>query len=142
MSRRDRHGRGLRGRLVPPVVVVGERQVAVPAALTRAGRFDDLVRGVLADLERRWPGRLDGMEAVVEEVPAELVGTEGVVADDTAGGTVPLARLIAGPVPRLVVYRRPLEARAHDRGDLADLVREVVHDAVTDLLGVDRDELD
>jgi hypothetical protein len=55
---------------------------------------------------------------------------EDVVADETAGGAVPLGRLLPAGVdsrgrrtaPRVVVYRRPLEARANDRHDLADLV--------------------
>jgi predicted Zn-dependent protease with MMP-like domain len=41
-----------------------------------------------------------------------------------------------------VVYRRPLEARAADRGDLADLVHDVVVDQVARLLGLDPDEVD
>jgi predicted Zn-dependent protease with MMP-like domain len=41
-----------------------------------------------------------------------------------------------------VVYRRPLEARAVDRLDLADLVHDVVVDQVARLLGMDPDDLD
>ena len=43
-SRRDRHGRGLRGRLVP---------AEVPLARSRAEQFDDLVLDAVEDLERR-----------------------------------------------------------------------------------------
>jgi hypothetical protein len=41
-----------------------------------------------------------------------------------------------------VVYRRPLEARAADRLDLAELVREVVVDQVARLLQVDPEDVD
>ena len=41
--RRDRHGRGLRGPLMPSVVSVGDLTARVPAAQTRGERFDDLV---------------------------------------------------------------------------------------------------
>jgi predicted Zn-dependent protease with MMP-like domain len=41
-----------------------------------------------------------------------------------------------------VVYRRPLEARALDREDLGDLVRDVVVEQVAHLLGKDPDEVD
>ena len=41
-----------------------------------------------------------------------------------------------------MVYRRPLEARAADRSDLADLVRDVVVDQVARLLHLDPDEVD
>ena len=44
-SRRDRHGRGLRGRLVPD---------SVPLARSRAEQFDDLVLDAVEDIERRW----------------------------------------------------------------------------------------
>ena len=59
-------------------------------------------------------------------------------------GTV-LARLVpAGVDPeglpsraRIVLYRRPLEARAKDSADLADLVHEVLVDQVATYLGLD-----
>ncbi len=146
-SRRDRHGRGLRGRLVP---------AEVPLARSRAEQFDDLVLDAVEDIERRWERELAGVEFAVEDVPP--VPPEGVhpalepevVADETAGGAVPLGRLLPPGVDdrgrrttaRVVVYRRPLEARAVDRLDLADLVHDVVVDQVARLLGKDPDELD
>ena len=39
---------------------------------------------------------------------------------------------------RIVVYRRPVEERAHDRDDLAELVRTVVVEQVAHMLGRDR----
>ena len=140
---RDRHGRGLRGRLVPPSVAIGDGRVRVPLSLTRSQRFDELVRDVVVSTEPRWAERLAEVEFAVEDVPPPGTGRdEGVVADETAGGPVPLGRLVRGDPARVVVYRRPLEARAVDRQDLAELVREVVLDQVADLLGVDRDSLD
>lgn len=44
--------------------------------------------------------------------------------------------------PRVVVYRRPIEARAHDDADLAEIVREVVTEQVAALLGVPPHEID
>jgi len=43
---------------------------------------------------------------------------------------------------RVVVYRRPLEARAANRTELSELVREVVVEQVAGLLGMDPDEVD
>ena len=146
MKRRERHGRGLRGRLVPPTTVVAGQVVRIPLSLTRAERFDDLVRDAISDLERRWTNELEGVEFAVEDVPPPGSGfDEGVVADETAGGPVPLGRLLPGDrqhAPRVVVYRRPLEARATDRSDLAELVHEVVVDQVAQLLGLDPDVVD
>jgi predicted Zn-dependent protease with MMP-like domain len=155
-GRRDRRGRGLRGRLVPETVSVGGRDVRVPLSQTRGERFDDLVLDAVEHLEERWGKRLEGVEFAVEDVPAvpepgaDLLPEEDVVADETAGGAVPLGRLLPPAVDakgeatpaRIVVYRRPLEARAMDRLDLADLVHDVVVDQVARLLGVDPDELD
>jgi predicted Zn-dependent protease with MMP-like domain len=153
--RRDRHGRGLRGQLVPPTVSLGGRVLRVPAAQTRGERFDDLVLDAVENLEQRWARELEGVEFAVEDVPAvplegDLPYDEDVVTDDTGGAAVPLGRLLPAALdargrptaPRVVVYRRPLEARAADRHDLADLVHDVVVDQVARLLHLDPDEVD
>ena len=142
--------------LVPPTVAVGGREVKVPLAQTRGERFDALVLDAVEQLEERWGSQLEGVEFAVEDVPAvpadgsDLAYDEDVVADETAGGAVPLGRLlpaardeagVATPA-RVVVYRRPLEARAVDRVDLADLVHDVVVDQVARLLGLDPDDVD
>ncbi len=161
VRRRDRHGRGLRGRLLPTTVTVGSREVRVPAARTRAEHFDDLVLDAVEHLEQRWGTELQGVEFAVEDVPVVAAESEGgpaydadldedVVADETAGGSVPLGRLLQAAIDdlgrrtpaRVVVYRRPLEARAADRGDLADLVHDVVVEQVARLLHLDPDEVD
>jgi predicted Zn-dependent protease with MMP-like domain len=129
-SRRDRHGRGLRGPLAPSTV---------PLARTRAQRFDDYVLDAVEDLERRLGEELSGVEFAVEDVPdvpadpAEL---------DPDG--IPLGRLVParGKEPaRVVVYRRPVEARA-DPDQVRDLVREVVVEYVATHLGVDPESID
>lgn len=134
-THRDRHGRGLRGRLVP---------ATVPLARTKAEIFDDLVLDTVESLERRFAKELAGVEFAVEDVPPDLNVYDSDVLED---GEVPLARLLpARPgrqevPPRIVLYRRPLEFRAMDRDDLADLVHDVIIEQVANLLGVDPDEL-
>jgi predicted Zn-dependent protease with MMP-like domain len=134
-------------------VRLGEREIRVPVAQTRAERFDELVLDAVEHLEQRWADELKGVEFAVEDVPAvgdDAWVDEDVVADETAGGAVPLGRLLpeqadgrGGRTPaRVVVYRRPLEARATDRGDLADLVLDVVVDQVARLLRLDPDVVD
>jgi Zincin-like metallopeptidase len=140
IRRRDRHGRGLRGVLAP---------AGVPLHRTRAERFDDLILQAVARLEARWEDRLAGVEFAVEEIPpAQQV--------PSPSGPVPLARLEApspGPAgqepagdgarpPRIVVYRRPLMARADTEDDLADLVFDVVVEEVAQLLGIDPEDVD
>ena len=134
--RRDRHGRGLRGRLVPP---------GVPLYRSRAQQFDDLVLEAVARLEPRWETELSDVEFAVQEVPdAEFL-------DD--GDSVPLARVVGGSAdtsdpgkpasgPRIVLFRRPLLARAEDEEELGDLVFDVVVEEFAEILGVDPETVD
>jgi predicted Zn-dependent protease with MMP-like domain len=118
---------------------------SVPLARTRAEIFDDLVLDAVEALERRFASELAGVEFAVEEVPPDLNVYDSDVLED---GEVPLARLLPGRPgrhglpPRIVLYRRPLELRAIDREDLADLVHDVIIEQVANLLGVSPDELD
>lgn len=137
---------------MPPGVTVGAVSALVPLARTRAERFDDLVLDAVHHLEGAWGEQLRDVEFAVEDVPPMALLTAGadaldgdVVFDDTAGGPVPLGRLLPrgqGRQARIVVYRRPIEARADDLLDLAELVHEVVVDQVARLLDVDPDEVD
>jgi predicted Zn-dependent protease with MMP-like domain len=124
--RRDRHGRGLRGPLAP---------AGVPLSRTRAQQFDDLVHDAVSRLESRWDQQLAGVEFAVEEVPPA----------DADGDSVPVARLhpaSAGKPARIVVYRRPAQARADGDDELAALVFDAVVEEVARLLGVDPDNVD
>ncbi|NUS72405.1 MAG: metallopeptidase family protein [Corynebacteriales bacterium] len=134
--RRDRHGRGLRGRLVP---------ASAPAARTRTQAFDDMVLDAVDQAEHRLKRPLNDIEFAVEEVPPQLPAFDADVIED---GDVPLARLLQGRdtgrgriAPRIVIYRWPLEARAGDRGELAHIVAEVILEQVAKLLGLDPEEV-
>ncbi len=142
--------------LLPRSVRAAGRELDVPAARSRGQQFDDLVLDAVEELERRWARELEGVEFAVEDVPSVPLrpepapGDPHVVADETAGGIVPLGRYLpAGidasgrPSPaRLVVYRRPLEVRAPDADELAELAHDVVVDLVARLLDLDPDEVD
>ncbi|WP_235504446.1 metallopeptidase family protein [Nostocoides sp. Soil756] len=127
--RRDRHGRGVRGPLAWP---------SVPVMTTRRTRFDDLVLDAADRLRPHLGNRYAETEFAVQDVPpTDPAPWEEQVA--------PLGRLIradATRVDHVVVYRRPVEARAQDEADLADIVREVVTEQVAALLGVPAHELD
>jgi predicted Zn-dependent protease with MMP-like domain len=137
--RRDRRGRGLRAPLYP---------IGSPAARTRAERFDALVLEALEPIEERWHEQLADLDVAVDDVPdvSGRADDEGVVGD----GEVPLARLVPAGVDRrgattrarIVLYRRPLEARALDGEDLADLLHDVLVEQVAGYLGVEPDTID
>lgn len=119
---------------------------AVPLSRTRSQIFDDLVLDAVQHLERRWSKEIANVEFAVEDVPPELNVYDTDVLED---GEVPLARLLPGrprdhdgPLPRIVLYRRPLEFRAATRDDLAELVHDVVVEQVANLLGVHPEEVD
>ena len=141
---RDRRGRGLRGLLYPQTT---------PASKTRAERFDALVLEALEPIEQRWGPELAELDLAVDDVPEveetspdEVVWQTGVLAD--VG--VPLAQLVpAGVDPeglpsraRIVLYRRPLEARARGGADLADLLHEVLVEQVAEYLNIEPDAVD
>ena len=52
-----------------------------------------------------------------------------------------LARAEGQPA-RIVIYRRPIEARAHDQRELTALVQDVVVEQVAALLGMAPEDLD
>jgi len=128
-GRRDRRGRGVRGPLAWP---------PVPAMQSRAGLFDELVLDAAARLEGRAGKAFADIEFAVEDVPpSDPASWES--ADIALGRLFPAE---ASMPPRIVVYRRPVETRAHDRRELAALVNDVVVEQVAALLGVDPHELD
>ncbi len=158
IRRRDRHGRGLRGALAPP---------GVPLYRTRTERFDDLVLQAVARLEPQWEAHLSGVEFAVEEIPPldeasggahgavplsrlepgsprprgpepdddwpDGPGKPGADRPETATGQDP---------PRIVVYRRPLMARADDEDELGELVFDVVVEEFARMLGLDPGDVD
>jgi predicted Zn-dependent protease with MMP-like domain len=142
IRRRDRHGRGLRGPLTP---------AGTPLYRSRSERFDDLVLQAVAQLEPRWESELASVEFAVEEVPAADGPPPEQVPEDA--DPVPLARLDpawpdagdpdhpARPA-RIVLYRRPLLARADGEDELGELVLDVVIEEFARLLGLDPQEID
>src|SRR6202000_1369851 len=116
-ARRDRHGRGLRGLLYPS---------DLPAARSRAERFDALVLEALEPIEARWRTELTDLDVAVDDVPDlrlnpdhSVVWEDGVLEDHD----VPLARLVPAGVDRrgqptrarIVVYPRAVEGRGRGR---------------------------
>lgn len=127
--RENRHGRQLRGFVIPPTL---------PGYRTRSERFDGLVLAVVERLEYAWARQLDGTEFAVEDVPPS----------DPARwetGGVPLGRYFPaqpGVPPRIVLYRRPIEARARTEDELIFMVRNILVEQVAHLLGRRPDEVD
>ncbi|MHB2023019.1 MAG: metallopeptidase family protein [Mycobacteriales bacterium] len=131
-SSRDRHGRGPRGPLATR---------DIPLLRSRGEVFLDTVEDAIDHLAGRWSAQLDSIEFSVADVPdPEHQGTEELA--DPSG--VPLARVWRESESRskVVLYRRPLELRAADQGELAEIVHDVVVEAVARVLELDPDTID
>jgi predicted Zn-dependent protease with MMP-like domain len=120
--------------------------VGIPLHRTRGETFDDLVMDAVDELEEHWSAELAAVEFAVEEVPAPNAGSD-FDPDVVVDRGVPLGRLYRDGLPDIeqpviVVYRRPIEARAVDPDDRADLVFMVVVDLAAEFLGRDVDEID
>jgi hypothetical protein len=129
--RRDRHGRGLRGPLLPPTL---------PGARTRSEQFDDVVVAVVERLEARLGSEMDGIEFAVEEVPPSAPAP-------WERGSVPLGRYFpadgaAGLTHRVVVYRRPVVGHAADAEEVGELVRQVLTEQLAHALGREPEDID
>jgi predicted Zn-dependent protease with MMP-like domain len=143
----------------------------VPLHRTRAERFDELVLQAVARLEPQWEAHLAAVEFAVEEIPpaeapagngrglvplsrldpgsAQAPATEP--GDEDARREVVIKPEPASPLaegtpgldpPRIVVYRRPLMARADGDEDLGELVFDVVVEEFARLLGLDPHDVD
>lgn len=113
------------------------RRPGVPEVRTARQRFDELVLGVVSDVDERWSDRLGLLEYAVEDAPQ--------IPDDWHPGTVPLSSLVRGAKgapTRLVLFRRPIEHRSEDRSSLEALVLTVVVEQVAELLGIEPELVD
>jgi predicted Zn-dependent protease with MMP-like domain len=115
----------------------------VPNARSRAEQFDVAVLQAVGDLEEDWADALTAIEFAVDEVPPLPAGEVLPSPDVVLDGGVPLTRFVPPGLDqrgrptraRIVIYRRPVEGRASDAADLADLVAEVLREQVSAVLG-------
>jgi predicted Zn-dependent protease with MMP-like domain len=96
------------------------------------------VDSALVRLERTWAAQLHRIEVTVEDVPS---------ADPASweDGMVPLAHSFGrhgGQPARITLYRRPIEARAAERRDLAILILDVLVEHIAHLLGRSPEDID
>lgn len=141
---RSRRGREMRGPLLPP---------SVPGWRSRAERFDMAVLEAYESIERRWQDRVSGLDVAVDEIPRISPKDPGSVQwppEVVADGPIALARLIPAGVDiranatraRIVLFRRPIERRAKDTEELAELLHEILVAQVATYLGVEPSVID
>jgi len=104
-------------------------------------------------IEQRWANRVSALDVAVDEIPRiapkdpdSVQWPPEVVAD----GPIALARLISAGVDvrgnstraRIVLFRRPIERRAKDSDELADLLHDLLVAQVATYLGVEPSVID
>ena len=103
----------------------------LPAARSRTEEFDDLVCAAVDLLESRYQRTIDGVEFAVEDVPPSTPAP-------WETGAVPLGRYFPanlGMPHRIVLYRRPLLARAEDPHSQLELVLHVLTEQLAHVTG-------
>ncbi|MCS5478643.1 metallopeptidase family protein [Corynebacterium sp. YIM 101645] len=142
-THRDRHGRGLRGPLLP---------TAAPRYRTRAESFDVAVLEAYAPIQHSFPEQLAGLDIAVDTVPRMQLRADMTVMPDeiVADGPVPLGRIIpAGVDPqgrptraRIVVFRMPIEQRAAHPQEREELLATILTVLVSQFLNLDPRDID
>ncbi len=134
----------MRGPLLPP---------SVPGWRSRAERFDMAVLEAYEPIERRFAERVAALDVAVDEIPRIAAKDPETVQwppEVVADGPIALARLIPAGVDvrgnatraRIVLFRRPIERRAKDPDDLAELLHDILVAQVATYLDVDPSVID
>ena len=108
-------------------------------------RFHRLVDDAIGSLPPDLLAYLDNVQVTVEEVPpADPLGEGEELLLGLYQGVPRTERDFGVPdLPdRITLYRRPLETRARNKRDLAELVRETVVHEIAHHFGIDDDRLD
>ncbi len=128
--RRRRHGRGLRGNLIPQ---------HLPGSRSRSERFEGWVAESSQRLEQLWGTAISDIQFVVYDIPE---GLEELAARLEAA---PLASNIPAQLGRpavIAVYRCPTETAARDQFPVPDLIHDVVIEQVSELMGIPPEAVD
>ncbi|RZU62085.1 metallopeptidase family protein [Zhihengliuella halotolerans] len=142
--RRNRHGRGMRGPMMP---------LSLPGARTRQDRFEDLVAESSMRLEQLHGTRIASIQFMVAFAPDK----PGLDRATARGEATPLGRsLRVGPQSistpegqrsvagqqQVVLFRRPIEELSPSPAELPELVHDVVIELVAELLNLSPEQVD
>ena len=140
--RRDAHGRGVRGPILP---------VGVPRYTTRSMDFDRAVVEAYAPFNNAYADQLAGVDLAVDTIPRMRLRADMTVLPDEiiADGPVPLGRVLNAEVDRagrptrarLVVFRMPIERRAPTAAERAELLEWVIRRLVATYLNMSPEDL-
>ncbi|WBT09334.1 metallopeptidase family protein [Corynebacterium sp. SCR221107] len=142
-SFRDRHGRGIRGPLLP---------ASTPRFRSRRQLFDAAVLEAYAPIQQRFAAQLEHLDIAVDTIPRmRLTGDSALLPDEvTADGPVPLGRVLPAAVDpmgnptraRIVLFRMPIEQRCVSVQERQDLLSQVLTSLVATYLNIAPEDID
>lgn len=140
--RRDRHGHGVRGPLMP---------VSVPRYRTRSMDFDQAVLEAYAPLQNRYFDHLTGVDLAMDTIPRMRLRSDMIMPDEIyADGPIPLGRVLQAGVDRagnptrarIVIFRMPIEQRCTNAVERSELLTVVLTALVAHYLNLDPRDID
>lgn len=141
--RAARHGRGVRGPILPP---------EVPRWKSRSADFDQTVLDAYAPLYEQYADELNNLDIAVDMVPRMRSHdrTRAWPDDVYADGYIPLGRLVPAGVddagvptrPRIVIFRQPIEMRAPRMEDRLQLIRRIHTHLIASYLNLSPQDID
>lgn len=128
--RRNRHGRGLRGDLIPS---------HLPGSRTRSERFEEWVMESAQRLERLWGDKIQDVQIIVQEIPTGLEEMAPSALPGLLGASTPAAEKRPATI---TVYRHPIEMTAKGYIPANELVHDVIVEQMAELLGMAPEAVD
>jgi predicted Zn-dependent protease with MMP-like domain len=124
--RRDRHGHGARGPVIPHSAPIHE---------TADELFERLLTEAVSDVNIRLGRELASVEIMLEEIPN--------LRDLTlAQENVPLGRVEIANPSKVVIYQKPIQQRADTKQELDRLIRDTLAELISLIIGIRAVDID
>lgn len=142
-DRRDRHGRGVRGPLMP---------TKIPRYRRRPELFDAAVLEAYAPIQQQFAVELESLDIAVDTIPRMRLNMDwdSFPPEVVADGPVPLGRIIQAGIDihgyptraRIVIFRMPIEQRVQGAKERQELLTIVLTQLVAQYLGITPEDID
>ena len=142
-DRRDRHGRGVRGPLMP---------TKIPRYRRRPELFDAAVLEAYAPIQQQFAVELESLDIAVDTIPRMRLNMDwdSFPPEVVVDGPVPLGRIIQAGIDihgyptraRIVIFRMPIEQRVRGAKERQELLTIVLTQLVAQYLGIGPEDID
>ena len=142
-DRRDRHGRGVRGPLMP---------TKIPRYRRRPELFDAAVLEAYTPIQQQFTVELESLDIAVDTIPRMRLNMDwdSFPPEVVVDGPVPLGRIIQAGIDihgyptraRIVIFRMPIEQRVQGAKERQELLTIVLTQLVAQYLGITPEDID